>query len=77
MKLWTAFGMFYRATELRLADKQRAGWRGWNSLSAKTLRERLLRNVESGDWVDVANIAMFLWIKRWKDENKSMQKWNT
>jgi len=71
MKLFTAFGMFMRAAEQRLADKQHAGWRGWDKISIRTLKTRLLHNVETEDWVDVANLAMFLWIRRWKDENKA------
>ena len=71
MKLFTAFTMFFHSAEMRLADKQRAGWSGWNKLSTRTLKSRLLHNVEAGDWVDVANLAMFLWARRWRDENKA------
>jgi hypothetical protein len=79
MKLFTAFGMFMSMAELRLADKQHAGWRGWDKIAPVKLKARLLHNIETEDWVDVANLAMFLWARRWKDENKafSMRSGNT
>lgn len=71
MKLFTA--LFIRSCEIRLAEKQSAGWKGWNTLSVSTLKKRLLHNVEQGDWIDVANLAMFLWARRLKSENKSFK----
>ena len=63
MKLFTWLGRFFAAMELVLATKQTDGWTGWNTLSTKTLKARLLKNVEQGDWIDVANLAFFLWVK--------------
>ncbi len=71
MKLFTAFGMFFKMAEVRLGDKQHAGWTGWDTIATTKLKARLLHNVETGDWVDVANLAMFLWTRRWRDENKA------
>lgn len=63
MKLFTWLGRFFAAMELMLATKQADGWTGWNTLSIKTLKARLLKNVEQGDWIDVANLTFFLWVK--------------
>jgi hypothetical protein len=69
MKLFTWLGKFVATMERVLATKQADGWTGWNTLSAKTLKIRLLKNVEQEDWVDVANLAFFLWVRKhgnWK-----------
>jgi len=44
--------------------KKKAGYRGWDSLSPETiesLKAKLADNINDGDWIDVANICMFLW----------------
>jgi hypothetical protein len=45
---------------------QEHGWTGWNKIAVSTLKARLLHNVESGDWIDVANLAFFLWVRQEK-----------
>jgi hypothetical protein len=64
MRLFTWFGKFVSAMELILATKQEDGWTGWNTIAPRELKKRLLHNVEKGDWVDVANLAFFLWVRK-------------
>jgi len=50
----------------RLLEKLEHGWEGWeNKKEMKRfgggLTERIIRNALEGDWVDVANLAMFAW----------------
>lgn len=47
----------------RVTDyNSRHGWTGWGSKKHhKGFIRRLLSNAERRDWVDVANLAMFLW----------------
>ena len=46
----------------RLKEQRENGYKGWNTPQCvnSDLKERLLKNVESGDWVDVANLAAML-----------------
>ncbi len=66
MKLLTWAGRFFAAMEGRLIGKQIQGWTGWGQISTKRLTERLIKNVEQGDWIDVANFALFLWVRKQK-----------
>lgn len=70
MKMFKWFGMFVNKMEYILAARQNDGWTGWNTLSVKTLKGRLLKNVEQEDWVDVANMAFFLWVRVYKKSDK-------
>lgn len=46
----------------KILAKERAGYQGWeNPQMAEYLRRQLVEHTEKGDYVDVANIAMFLW----------------
>ena len=50
----------------RLLEKFEDGWDGWNDKITMQrfcggLKDRMIRNVLEGDWVDVANLAMFAW----------------
>jgi len=46
----------------KLNMKQSRGWHGWGDKTLKgQFKKDLLKHVEKGDWVDVANYAMFLW----------------
>jgi len=66
MKLFTWFGRFIATMEGALLTKKRIGWRGWDTMNVHTLKTRLLKNVEEGDWIDVANYAFFLWERKAK-----------
>lgn len=62
---------FKQAMLERLLQKLAEGYRGWDAPDAVVrhdLRARLLDNVKAGDWVDVANIAMFIWHAERKKE---------
>ncbi len=58
--------LFKDAMMKRLLEKIEDGWEGWNNEQVMSqysggLKERIIRNVLEGDWVDVANLAMFAW----------------
>jgi hypothetical protein len=67
MKLYTALGRFQEKMEGEFIRKDRAGWIGWDEIDADNVKYRLLDNAKRGDWVDVANLAMLLWYKSWKE----------
>ena len=59
-KLLVEFASFEMGERLRL---QRAkGFSGWNTAECESqdLKQRLIKNVESEDWVDVLNLAAML-----------------
>lgn len=70
LQLLTYAGMFFRKMKERLLDKQRQGWHGWGQISPGSIRKRLLKNVEHGDWVDVANLALILWAQEKKGDHE-------
>lgn len=46
----------------RLYDKVEMGWSGWDLPENKELlKQKLLENYREEDWIDVANLALFLW----------------
>ena len=46
----------------KLIQKLNEGYHGWDDPTSKEGLIRILKkNMERSDWVDVANIAMFLW----------------
>jgi hypothetical protein len=47
-------------------DTSYAGWDNGTTESVETLKSRLADSINNQDWVDVANIAMFLWNLRQK-----------
>lgn len=71
MRLFTALGMFQSKMEHRLSEKQTDGWTGWNTISVNVLKKRLIDNANRGDWVDVANLAMFLWYRQHKPKKSA------
>lgn len=43
-------------------EKRELGWTGWDQPENKELlKQKLLENYREEDWVDVANLALFLW----------------
>lgn len=58
--------LFRDAMLKRLIEKDEIGWEGWGNRKemkkfAGGLKDRMIRNILQGDWVDVANLAMFAW----------------
>jgi hypothetical protein len=58
--------LFRDAMLKRLLEKEEEGWDGWGNRRemdkfAGGLKDRMIRNILEGDWVDVANLAMFAW----------------
>lgn len=50
------------AMEAKLIEKLRASWCGWDDPeNADMLKRQLCQNILEGDWIDVANLALFLW----------------
>jgi hypothetical protein len=68
MRLLTWAGRFFAEMESTLIRQQSRGWTGWGQISTKRLTERLLDNAKRGEWVDVANFALFLWVRKQKGE---------
>ena len=58
--------LFRDAMLQRLLEKKAGGWTGWNNEKYMRnydggLKERIIQNCLNGEWVDVANLAMFAW----------------
>ena len=58
--------LFRDAMLNRLVEKFEDGWEGWNIKKEMArfgggIKERIIKNALDGDWVDVANLAMFAW----------------
>jgi hypothetical protein len=69
--LWKAVHYFFgKMVEKLIHQKQTHGYSGWDSpgdvTSGRILR-KLYENVERGDWVDVANLAMMLDYRKQKE----------
>ncbi len=61
-KLLTLIEKFTTMMALKIYKKIRQGSRGWDSPNYKALMlKKLHRNLKQEDYVDVANLAMFLW----------------
>lgn len=62
-KLQALVNSFGKTQIERLGEKIAEEWDGWDN--RKDIREdlvfRIIRNMFEGDWVDVANLAMFAW----------------
>jgi len=61
-KLQRLFKQFTKVMKVRLLKKEEAGWSGWDERSLMPLDElmdRIFDNLNKGDWIDVANLAMF------------------
>jgi len=55
------FKSFVVKMEKRLNEKSRRGWKGWDDDALfDDMHKRLILNALEGDYVDVANLAMFL-----------------
>ena len=53
---------FAKEIGAKIFEKMQAGKKGWDDPKNITeLQQRLLTNLEKGDMVDVAALAMFLW----------------
>lgn len=56
---------FRNAMLEKMLLKRQMGWTGWNSKkkmgSTGQIIQRIIENADSGDWVDVANLAMIAW----------------
>lgn len=60
-KLKAAVTDFSKLMLDKLEDKQKAGYRGWDApFMGARIEEKLRQNLENGDYVDVANLAMML-----------------
>lgn len=57
---------FSNAMRSKLLKKLADGYTGWRSddLDSTYLMEALKRNVEEGDMIDVANLAMMIWLRQ-------------
>jgi hypothetical protein len=58
--------IFHDQMLIRLSGQDVRGWHGWSDKKAMAkykggLKARIIKNAQNGDWVDVANLAMFAW----------------
>ena len=56
--------VFSEAMFSKVIAKMQQGYHGWDKkdpMIIELLKNRLADNVNRGDWVDVANVSMFLW----------------
>jgi len=70
VRIYTWLGRFMVEMERRIIEKDRDGWRGWDTIAEKALKDRLINNAKRGDWIDVANLAMMLWVRKQKGAEK-------
>jgi len=57
---------FMQYMEGKLITREISGWKGWddrNQIPDAELMVRLKKNLEERDYVDVANLSMFLWYR--------------
>ena len=64
---------FSQAMLTKLCEKEKDGWHGWRQIKneaqfMRRLNEHVMKALDSGDYVDVANFAAFLWYIRKKIE---------
>ncbi len=60
-KLWRCTSLFFaKMVEKLIHQRGTHNYSGWDYLNEDILKRKLHRNIESRDWVDVANIAMML-----------------
>ena len=55
---------FSEAMFAKIVSKMQQGYHGWDRkdpVIIELLKNRLADNVNRGDWIDVANVSMFLW----------------
>ena len=61
-KLLMLIGKFTTMMTLKINKKTIQGYHGWDlSINKATMLKKLRRNLKQEDYVDVANLAMFLW----------------
>lgn len=61
-ELTRVFTDYLVAALKKVHQKTDDGAHGWNDLDYKeSMKEELQKNVDKGDWLDVANFAVFLW----------------
>lgn len=65
---------FGKALRDKLLLKERLGFTGWEVHEEDYLIERMQKNIYDKDWVDVANIAFLLWLRRKMSERPSLYK---
>lgn len=62
--LATLMSSFTEAMFNKLVAKMSQGYGGWDSRSTEvveSIKAKLADNINDGDWIDVANLAMMLW----------------
>lgn len=61
-KIIDCMGEFTAEMLKKILKKQRQGYSGWdNQDCAAYMQRQLTKHTKEGDYLDVANIAMFLW----------------
>lgn len=71
VRLAQAIRLFIRKMAVKL-DSKVAIWKGWKEAeNAQDMFERLIDNAKRGDFVDVANLAMFLDAQGFKPEQST------
>lgn len=65
--LLSYFKDFVKQMEKRLRQKEKEGFSGWDKISKYEYINHLIKNLAKDDFVDVANLAMFLWVLEQED----------
>jgi phenolic acid decarboxylase len=56
--------MFSQKMKAKMLLQYEDGWQGWNDIVNEFedgIPYRINNNIQSGDWIDVANLAMIKW----------------
>ena len=69
---------FALAMKIRLLEKYNAGWNGWQDECdwSRDLLARIKGNADTGEMLDVANLAMFAWNLKGRKRQIDMKSFN-
>ena len=68
---------FWKRQLSRFVEKNEDGWDGWETISEKEYRERAIRNMKAGDYIDAANLCVLADFARKVKVSKVVDKHKT
>jgi hypothetical protein len=67
-------GKFLQEVEHRIYEKGHKGWTHWWRISDKEYRRRIIDNLDRGDLIDVAGLALVMWAKKRNKESRKVNE---